>query len=153
MITPEIGTARLKKELDLLLETNIPVFIHGAPGIGKSTLMLQICQQLGKFAKVLYVSGEESIRQIRMRSLRLGASSARLFVVSEIDLEIILATVEAEKPDVLVIDSIQTMYNPELSSAPGSVSQVRESCASHEVRRQHCLLICHRDVTSIFLLR
>jgi len=104
------------------------VLIGGDPGIGKSTLMLQslhgLCEQ-GR--KVLYVSGEESIRQIRMRSLRLGASSARLFVVSEIDLEIILATVEAEKPDVLVIDSIQTMYNPELSSAPGSVSQVRES--------------------------
>lgn len=104
------------------------VLIGGDPGIGKSTLMLQslhgLCEQ-GR--NVLYVSGEESVRQIRMRSLRLGASSARLFVVSEIDLEIILATVEAEKPDVLVIDSIQTMYNPELSSAPGSVSQVRES--------------------------
>ncbi len=104
------------------------VLIGGDPGIGKSTLMLQSLNGLcGLGRRVLYVSGEESVRQIKMRSGRLGASSPRLFVVSEIDLEIILATVEAEKPDVLVIDSIQTMYNPELSSAPGSVSQVRES--------------------------
>jgi DNA repair protein RadA/Sms len=104
------------------------VLIGGDPGIGKSTLMLQSLHGLcERGRKVLYVSGEESLRQIKMRSGRLGASSPRLFVVSEIDLEIILATVDAEKPDVLVIDSIQTMYNPELTSAPGSVSQVRES--------------------------
>ena len=104
------------------------VLIGGDPGIGKSTLMLQALHGLCTRGKrVLYVSGEESVRQIRLRSERLSTVSSRLFVVSEIDLEIILATVAAEKPDVLVIDSIQTMYNPELSSAPGSVSQVRES--------------------------
>ena len=104
------------------------VLIGGDPGIGKSTLMLQalfgLCQA-GK--KVLYVSGEESVRQIRLRSERLKTISPNLFVVSEIDLEKILVTAEAENPDVLVIDSIQTMYNAELTSAPGSISQVRES--------------------------
>lgn len=104
------------------------VLIGGDPGIGKSTLMLQALHGICEGGRnVLYVSGEESVRQIKMRSGRLGVTSPKLFVLSEIDLEIILATVEAEKPDVLVIDSIQTMYNPELSSAPGSVSQVRES--------------------------
>jgi DNA repair protein RadA/Sms len=104
------------------------VLIGGDPGIGKSTLMLQALHGLcRKGKKVLYVSGEESVRQIKIRSERLTAADPRLFVLSEIDLEIILATVDAEKPDVLVIDSIQTMYNPELTSAPGSVSQVRES--------------------------
>lgn len=104
------------------------VLIGGDPGIGKSTLMLQALYGLCKAdKKVLYVSGEESVRQVKLRSERLKTISSKLFVISEIDLEKILVTVEAEKPDILVIDSIQTMYNPELASAPGSVSQVRES--------------------------
>ena len=104
------------------------VLIGGDPGIGKSTLMLQALYGLAqRDRKVLYVSGEESIRQLRLRSKRLGSLSDNLLVVSEIDLEAILNMTAATKPDVLVIDSIQTMYNPELTSAPGSVSQVRES--------------------------
>jgi len=104
------------------------VLIGGDPGIGKSTLMLQALYGLtGKGHKVLYVSGEESIRQLRLRSRRLQTVSAGLLVASEIDLEAILAMVAQIKPDVLVIDSIQTMYSPDLTSAPGSVSQVRES--------------------------
>lgn len=104
------------------------VLIGGDPGIGKSTLMLQALYGLAqRDRKVLYVSGEESIRQLRLRSKRLGSLSGNLLVVSEIDLEAILNMTAATKPDVLVIDSIQTMYNPELTSAPGSVSQVRES--------------------------
>ncbi len=104
------------------------VLIGGDPGIGKSTLMLQALNGLCKSQnKVLYVSGEESIRQIKLRSERLKILSPNLYVISEIDLEKILVTVEEEKPDILVIDSIQTMYNSELTSAPGSVSQVRES--------------------------
>ncbi|MEW6671253.1 MAG: DNA repair protein RadA [Thermodesulfobacteriota bacterium] len=104
------------------------VLIGGDPGIGKSTLMLQALYGLAERGrKVLYVSGEESIRQLRLRSKRLNAVSADLLVVSEIDLEAILGMIARIKPDVLVIDSIQTMYSPDLTSAPGSVSQVRES--------------------------
>lgn len=104
------------------------VLIGGDPGIGKSTLMLQALYGLTKKGhNVLYVSGEESIRQLKIRSKRLSTISPDMLVVSEIDLESIISMVESTKPDVLVIDSIQTMYNSDLSSAPGSVSQVRES--------------------------
>ena len=104
------------------------VLIGGDPGIGKSTLMLQALHGLAnKGHKVLYVSGEESVRQIRIRSDRLSTVSHDLLVVSEIDIGSILSMLESVKPAVLVIDSIQTMFNSELTSAPGSVSQVRES--------------------------
>jgi DNA repair protein RadA/Sms len=104
------------------------VLIGGDPGIGKSTLMLQVLHGLaGQGRKVLYVSGEESIRQIRLRSKRLETVSPSLLVVSEVEVEAILAMVDSIKPEVLVIDSIQTMFSNELSSAPGSVSQVREA--------------------------
>ncbi|OQX18453.1 MAG: DNA repair protein RadA [Desulfobacteraceae bacterium IS3] len=104
------------------------VLIGGDPGIGKSTLMLQALHALAnKGLKVLYVSGEESVRQIRLRSKRLETISSGMLVVSEVDLELILTMTAQTKPDVLVIDSIQTMFNSDLSSAPGSVSQVRES--------------------------
>jgi len=120
------------KEFDRVLGGGIVtgslILIGGDPGIGKSTLMLQALYGLAKNShKVLYVSGEESIQQIRIRSKRLGAVSSDLFVVSEIDIDAILAMMESEKPDVLVVDSIQTMFNCDLTSAPGSVSQVRES--------------------------
>jgi DNA repair protein RadA/Sms len=104
------------------------VLIGGDPGIGKSTLMLQALYGLAKNGrKVLYVSGEESIRQLSMRSKRLSTVSSGLYVVSEVNLETILTIIDETKPDVLVIDSIQTMFNPDLTSAPGSVSQVREA--------------------------
>jgi DNA repair protein RadA/Sms len=104
------------------------ILIGGDPGIGKSTLMLQALHGLARQGhKVLYVSGEESIRQLRLRSKRLETVASELLVVSEVDVESVLGMVETSKPEVLVIDSIQTMYNGELTSAPGSVSQVRES--------------------------
>ncbi len=104
------------------------VLIGGDPGIGKSTLMLQGLYGLANNNhKVLYVSGEESVRQIKIRSKRLSTISPGILVVSETSLDSITSMVESVKPDVLVIDSIQTMFNSELSSAPGSVSQVRES--------------------------
>jgi DNA repair protein RadA/Sms len=104
------------------------VLIGGDPGIGKSTLMLQALHGMAEQGyKVLYVSGEESVQQLRMRSQRLAASAPKLLVVSEIDLDAILAMVARHSPDVLVIDSIQTMYSSDLTSAPGSVSQVRDS--------------------------
>ena len=104
------------------------VLIGGDPGIGKSTLMLQVLHGLSNNGnKVLYVSGEESVKQIKIRSQRLSTLSPDMLVVSEIDLDAIMSMVESIKPCVLVIDSIQTMFNGDLTSAPGSVSQVRES--------------------------
>ena len=102
------------------------VLVGGAPGIGKSTLMLQICKQLGAFAKVLYVSGEESTHQLKMRAQRLHVESENLFVLSETCLGDILACVENEKPDILIVDSIQTLYNEELDSPAGGVGQVKD---------------------------
>lgn len=104
------------------------VLIGGDPGIGKSTLMLQALYGLSLSGhKSLYVSGEESTRQMRMRSIRLSTVSPEILVESEVSLDSILAMTESTKPDVMVIDSIQTMYNSDLTSAPGSVSQVREA--------------------------
>ncbi len=104
------------------------ILIGGDPGIGKSTLMLQALHGIARSGrKVLYVSGEESVQQLRLRSHRLETAAPSLLVVSEIDLDAVMAMVENETPDVLVVDSIQTMYSPEITSAPGSVSQVRES--------------------------
>ena len=104
------------------------VLIGGDPGIGKSTLLLQVIHGLAmQDKKILYVSGEESVRQIKMRSRRLEAISPGMLVVSEIDIDAILEMTESVRPDALVVDSIQTMFSPESTSAPGSVSQVREA--------------------------
>ena len=102
------------------------VLVGGAPGIGKSTLMLQICQNLCKFAKVLYVSGEESVRQITLRAERLGVRGQALYLLPETNLDDVVEAVTALQPDVLIVDSIQTMYNGELSAAPGSIGQVKD---------------------------
>ncbi len=103
------------------------VLVGGAPGIGKSTLMLQICQSLCAFSKVLYVSGEESVSQLKLRAQRLGVRSERLFVLSESNLGDVLQSVEQEKPDILIVDSIQTLYQVELDSTPGSIGQVKNA--------------------------
>jgi len=104
------------------------VLIGGDPGIGKSTLMLQALNGLaGQGHRVLYVSGEESIRQIRLRSKRLNTTCPDILVVSEVEVEAILSMIETTRPKALVVDSIQTMFNGDLTSAPGTVSQVRES--------------------------
>lgn len=102
------------------------VLIGGAPGIGKSTLMLQICHRLCEFAKVLYVSGEESERQLKLRADRLGVGDIDLYLLSETDLTEVIAAVETTEPQILIVDSIQTMYNGDQTSSPGSVSQVKE---------------------------
>lgn len=102
------------------------VLVGGAPGIGKSTLMLQICDNLCRFANVLYVSGEESERQIKLRAQRLGVRDEGLYLFSETNLDDIVAAVQEETPDILIVDSIQTIYNGESSSSPGSVAQVKE---------------------------
>ena len=102
------------------------VLVGGAPGIGKSTLMLQICDHLCRFFNVLYVSGEESERQIKLRAQRLGIREEGLYLYSETNLDDIIAAVEEQKPDVLIVDSIQTIYNGDSGSSPGSVAQVKE---------------------------
>ncbi len=101
------------------------VLVGGAPGIGKSTLLLQICTSLCEARTVLYVSGEESERQLKLRAERLGVSPDSLYILSETRLSDILAAVEALQPDILIADSIQTLYDEENDSAPGSVSQVK----------------------------
>ena len=104
------------------------VLIGGDPGIGKSTLMLQVLSKLSDSGKkCLYVSGEESVRQLSMRGKRLNSNGSTMFVVSETDLDSILAMVELSKYDALVIDSIQTVFHPDVSSTPGSVTQIREA--------------------------
>ncbi len=102
------------------------VLVGGAPGIGKSTLMLQICDNLCRFCQVLYVSGEESERQIKLRAQRLGIRNEGLYLFSETNLDDIVAGVQEKKPDILIIDSIQTIYNGDSNSSPGSVAQVKE---------------------------
>ena len=101
------------------------ILVGGAPGIGKSTLMLQISKSLCQTFRVLYVSGEESVGQLKMRAQRLSALSQRLLVLAETSLPDVLDAVAREKPDILIIDSIQTLYDPELDSTPGSVAQVK----------------------------
>lgn len=119
-------------ELDRVLGGGIVpgslVLVGGDPGIGKSTLLLQVCQKLsGQKRKILYISGEESLKQIKLRANRMGTFSESLFLLCKTNLGIIRHVIEEQHPDMVVIDSIQTMYNEEVASAPGSVSQVRES--------------------------
>ena len=122
------------RELDRVLGGGIVrgslILVGGDPGIGKSTLLLQLAGQLDQQASLLYVSGEESEKQLKMRADRLQKESPSFFVLAETDITTIRATLEKEQPDVLIIDSIQTMYHPDISSAPGSVSQVRETTLS-----------------------
>ncbi len=105
------------------------VLVGGDPGIGKSTLILQICNSIKTNSKIVYISGEESIKQIKIRADRLGVRNPNLLMVSETNFKAIQVVSEREKPALIVVDSIQTMFNEELSSAPGSVSQVREITA------------------------
>lgn len=104
------------------------VLVGGAPGIGKSTLLLQICAHICQSRRVLYASGEESERQLKLRAQRLGVASEELFILSETRLDSILEAVETVKPDVLIADSVQTLYSESNESSPGSVSQVKD-CA------------------------
>jgi len=122
------------KELDRVLGGGIVqgslVLVGGDPGIGKSTMMLQICQAVSRIKKkVLYISGEESLHQIKMRGKRLGVANDELLLYAQTNMNIIESVIMKEQPDVLMIDSIQTMYNEDIGSVPGSVSQVREVTA------------------------
>ena len=123
-------------ELDRVLGGGIVkgslILVSGEPGIGKSTILLQMCMKM-KDKKILYVSGEESPRQIKLRADRVGSGPENLFLLSETDISEVIAQTEQMKPDLLVVDSIQTMYRQDMTSAPGSVPQVRE-CTSELMR-------------------
>ena len=107
------------------------VLVGGDPGIGKSTLLLQICQILSQMKRsTLYISGEESLQQIKIRADRIGQFTDSLHLLCETNLNTIRAMIEREKPQIVIIDSIQTMYSEEITSAPGSVSQVREATSA-----------------------
>lgn len=119
------------KEFDRVLGGGIVegslILLSGDPGIGKSTILLQICQKLGTDKKLLYISGEESARQIKLRADRLQVNTENLYILAQTDVAVIVETIKVEKPDLVIIDSIQTMVIDEISSTAGSITQVRES--------------------------
>lgn len=119
------------EELDRVLGGGIVkgslVLLSGDPGIGKSTILLQICEFLGKNLRILYVSGEESARQIKLRANRLKVSTDNLYIMCQTDVESIVEYIKSDKPDLVIVDSIQTMCVSEINSSPGSITQVRES--------------------------
>jgi len=138
------------EELDRVLGGGIVqgslVLVGGDPGIGKSTLLLQMCREIiNKSKKVLYISGEESLSQIKMRAERLGVFNGELLLLCETDINLIEDSINKHHPDIVVIDSIQTMFKEEVASAPGSVSQVREATSSF-------MRMAKGSETSIFLI-
>ena len=139
------------KELDRVLGGGIVkgslVLLGGDPGIGKSTILMQMCSHLGKILKILYISGEESKRQIKLRAERLGVNSGNLYIMTETDMAVIADQIQSETPDLVMVDSIQTMNYRELSSSPGSVTQVRE-CTNILMRTAKaldipCIVVSH----------
>jgi len=135
--TDEIRYKTGSSELDRVMGGGIVkgslILLGGDPGIGKSTILLQICEHLGKKLSILYVSGEESKRQLKLRADRLGVDSDNLYILTQTDVEMICETIRQDKPDIVMIDSIQTMSLSELNSSPGSVTQVRE-CTNYLMR-------------------
>ena len=129
--TDEIRYKTGLNELDRVMGGGIVkgslILLGGDPGIGKSTILMQICEYLGREHRILYISGEESKRQLKLRADRLGVDSDNLYILTQTDVELICETIRQDKPDLVMIDSIQTMSLSELNSAPGSVTQVRES--------------------------
>ena len=129
-IRSQTGLSELDRVLGGGLVLGSAVLISGEPGIGKSTLLLQICDTLGAQKKVLYVSGEESTGQIKLRAQRLKVSGKNLYILTETNIEKILSEAKKVAPDVIIVDSVQTMYSDAISSSPGSVSNVKEVALS-----------------------
>lgn len=127
-IRTETGLGELDRVLGGGLVNSSVVLLSGEPGIGKSTLLLQISDSLGQSRKVLYVSGEESYGQLKLRAQRLGVCGNRLFVLTETNIDNVVKQIDKVKPDVVIVDSIQTIFTDKVSSAPGSINQVKE-CA------------------------
>lgn len=130
--TDATRTSTGMKELDRVLGGGLVkgslILVGGDPGIGKSTLLLQVCKNVcDKGLKMLYISGEESLQQIKLRANRMGKFNENLSLLCETSLSVVKAVIEKEKPDMVVIDSVQTMYDEDVSSAPGSVTQVRQA--------------------------
>ncbi len=123
------GMSELDRVLGGGLVKGSLVLVGGDPGIGKSTLLLQICEHMGKTSKILYVSGEESQRQIKLRADRLGITTKNLKIYSETNMGYIIDCIFREIPDILIVDSVQTMYNPEIQSTPGNVAQIRDTAS------------------------
>ena len=123
----ETGIKELERVLGGGIVPGSLVLVGGDPGIGKSTLLLQVCQRMAQMKKILYISGEESQAQIKLRANRMGNFTSGLLLLCETNLGIIRSVIEKERPELVIIDSIQTMYSEDVTSAPGSVSQVRES--------------------------
>ncbi|MCL2366251.1 MAG: DNA repair protein RadA [Oscillospiraceae bacterium] len=132
--TEEMRTQTGFRELDRVLGggmvTGSLVLVGGSPGIGKSTLLLQLCGLVGQSKKILYVSGEESERQLKMRATRLGIQGDGIFILAETEVPEILTVAEELQPDILIVDSIQTLYNPEQNASPGSIGQVKDCTMS-----------------------
>ena len=126
----ETGLSELDRVLGGGLVNGSAVLISGEPGIGKSTLLIQISDAIGKTRRVMYVSGEESSSQIKMRADRLGLKGKNLYLLTENNLDRIFKEIDRVKPDILIVDSIQTVYADNVSSSPGSVTQVKESALS-----------------------
>lgn len=120
------GNKELNRVLGGGLVKGSIVLLGGEPGIGKSTLLLQICQHLGEEHSILYVSGEESVRQIKIRAIRMGVDSKKLYLLSTTDARAVCDTIVSSRPDIVIIDSIQTMGLAEINSSHGSITQVRE---------------------------
>ncbi|MBR2431438.1 MAG: AAA family ATPase, partial [Clostridia bacterium] len=126
-IRTKTGLVELDRVLGGGLVHGSVVLLSGEPGIGKSTLLMQISDALGESKKVLYISGEESTGQLKLRAKRLGISGKDLYILTETELEKILSQTTKVNPDVIIVDSIQTVYSDKVSSAPGTITQIKES--------------------------